>query len=281
MMLKGLFEVGFKATVAFALLNLAACGGGAQNSAIPTLTYTVGASGYSSPTSTESGLVEVRLDNATTAPHLVAVVRPKAGVTAEQVKTTLAQGGFEAVEELVEMAGGVSAQPGQAAAVVLELRTGAHLLVGLKLSQDGPPEIPPGAVRDLEVKPRSGPAPAAPKPDVTAVGKDFSYEMPSSIKAGPKLWLFDNQGQHLHHLILFRLEEGKTLDDLKAWLADPQAAPPGEEAGFLLEISGGYREYARLDLPPGNYAAICFIVDHHSGKSHADLGMIQALTVTP
>jgi hypothetical protein len=34
-----------------------------------------------------------------------------------------------------------------------------------------------------------------------------------------------------------------------------------------------------LDLQPGNYAFICFVPDAATGKPHAELGMMRALTV--
>jgi hypothetical protein len=34
-----------------------------------------------------------------------------------------------------------------------------------------------------------------------------------------------------------------------------------------------------VDLPAGNYAYICFVPDPATGKPHAQLGMVGALTV--
>jgi hypothetical protein len=55
--------------------------------------------------------------------------------------------------------------------------------------------------------------------------------------------------------------------------------PPFAYAGGITGLAPGSSAWLKLDLHPGNYAALCFIPDPTTGKPHVMLGMITALTV--
>jgi hypothetical protein len=112
------------------------------------------------------------------------------------------------------------------------------------------------------------------------VAKDYQFEMPDSLPAGPTLFHFTNDGSQLHHLTLVKLEQGKTL-------ADFTALPPGPPPAWVVFMGGpnapmpkGGQDEDVVDLSPGNYAVICVIPDS-DGKPHMMKGMVKALTVTP
>jgi hypothetical protein len=90
-----------------------------------------------------------------------------------------------------------------------------------------------------------------------------------------------NDGATLHHLLIARLDSGKTLADLQAALKNP--GPPPR---WMVMVGGPNapdpksEANATLDIAAGNYALICF-VDVPGGVPHFAQGMIKALTVTP
>jgi hypothetical protein len=115
---------------------------------------------------------------------------------------------------------------------------------------------------------------------VNVVAREYEYEMPDSIPAGPTLFHFTDDGKQLHHMTLVKLEQGKTL-------ADFTALPPGPLPAWAVFMGGpntpmpnGGQDEDAVDLPPGNYAVICVIPDS-DGKPHMMKGMVKALTVTP
>lgn len=115
---------------------------------------------------------------------------------------------------------------------------------------------------------------------VSVVAKDYQFELPDSLPAGPTLFHFTNDGSQLHHVTLVKLEQGKTL-------ADFTALPPGPPPAWVVFMGGpnaarpkGGQNEAVVDLSPGNYAVICVIPDK-DGKPHMMKGMVKALTVTP
>ena len=115
---------------------------------------------------------------------------------------------------------------------------------------------------------------------VKVAAKEYKFEMPDTISAGPTLFKFTNNGSQLHHMTIVRFEQGKTL-------ADFTSLPPGPLPTWAVFLGGpnspmphGGQVEDVVDLKPGNYAAFCFIPGP-DGKPHWMHGMLKAFTVTP
>ncbi|HXI98245.1 MAG TPA: hypothetical protein VNG73_04825 [Gemmatimonadaceae bacterium] len=134
----------------------------------------------------------------------------------------------------------------------------------------GPSRAQPNAIR-------SGvPAKA---PIVRVSGMDFSFDAPDVIPAGLTEFRFMNKGPSLHHMQILKLEGGKTIDDLRAALANPGPPPAWVKVvGGPNAPAPGLESNATLMLEPGNYALICFV--DIGGPPHFMKGMVKALRVT-
>lgn len=126
-------------------------------------------------------------------------------------------------------------------------------------------------------------APAAP-PAVLFTAKDFAFEGPDSVASGLTTFVLNNGGTTYHHVQLFRLGEGKTVEDLHAAF---MAMKPGDPfpswaafAGGVNASDPGAQARATLMLEPGEYAVVC-IVDTPDHVPHVMKGMMKPLTVTP
>jgi hypothetical protein len=127
-------------------------------------------------------------------------------------------------------------------------------------------------------------ASSAAPPEVHFTAKDFAFEGPGTISSGWTTIVLHNDGPTLHHLMLLRLTEGRTLDDLEAAVA---AMKPGEmlpptwavPAGGVNPPDPGTDTRATLNIQAGNYAVVC-IVDVPDHVPHMMKGMISGLTVT-
>ena len=122
---------------------------------------------------------------------------------------------------------------------------------------------------------------AAAKPNVVRVtGEDFKFDAPDIIPAGLTQFKFLNKGPALHHLAIVKLNSGKTIDDLRAALADPGPPPSWvKEYGGANASVPGEESNATLNLAPGNYALICFV--DIGGPPHFAKGMVRPLQVVP
>ncbi len=123
-------------------------------------------------------------------------------------------------------------------------------------------------------------APAVKARVVRVSGEDFKFDAPDVIPAGLTDFRFLNKGPALHHMSILKLEGGKTVDDLRAALANPGPPP-----AWMKEVGGpnagapGVESNATVRLEPGNYALICFI--DLGGPPHFMKGMLRGLRVVP
>jgi hypothetical protein len=120
---------------------------------------------------------------------------------------------------------------------------------------------------------------------VTTIGaKDYAFVVPGPIPAGLTNLHLANRGKEIHHLLLYRLEQGKSVADVVEALKAAQtgaafpdwAVPSGGPGGVM----PGAESNATLELEPGSYAAVCFVPDS-AGVPHVMRGMAQAVEVTP
>jgi uncharacterized cupredoxin-like copper-binding protein len=122
--------------------------------------------------------------------------------------------------------------------------------------------------------------------DVTIIGRDYAFDMPSTIPAGLVHLTFLNQGKEEHEAQLFQLKPGvteaqllKTLQDQGPQSGPPPGPPPATTAGGANSIGPGQRQEVYLTLQPGTYEVVCF----DSGADnvpHIAKGMYKSFTVT-
>jgi len=116
---------------------------------------------------------------------------------------------------------------------------------------------------------------------VEVVTGDYFYQFPDTLTAGLVTMRLHNNGKELHHVMAFRLPEGKTYADFMTEAAKaphpPQwAAPVG---GPNTPAPGAVSETS-LELAAGNYAVVC-VIPSPDGVPHVAKGMSKALVVTP
>jgi uncharacterized cupredoxin-like copper-binding protein len=123
-------------------------------------------------------------------------------------------------------------------------------------------------------------APPAKARVVHVTGEDFKFDAPDIIPAGLTEFRFMNKGPSLHHMAILQLTDGKTVDDLRAALANPGPPPSWvKELGGPNAPDAGSEANATVMLRPGNYALICFV--DLGGPPHFAKGMIRPLRVVP
>ena len=148
-----------------------------------------------------------------------------------------------------------------------------HVAVGLMLAvacNDAPKNAAPNA-----------PVAVAPQAvEITAA--EFTFAAPDTIAPGMTTFRFVNNGQQEHHVILARLDSGKTVADLQAEMAKN---PNGEPAwltfhGAASGVVAGGSANSTINLPEGRYVLLCFIPDQADGTPHVMKGMMREMIVT-
>jgi len=116
--------------------------------------------------------------------------------------------------------------------------------------------------------------------ELSYLATDYAFEGPAQAPAGVTTFKLRNSGKEPHHLVVIRLEEGRTFDSLTAALRNPGPPPRWmHPVGGPNGISGGEESNAELTLRPGAYALICF-VPTIDGQPHFAKGMVKPLQVT-
>ena len=176
-------------------------------------------------------------------------------------------------------------------------RSIALLLVGIlavacqATASPSAPEASPPSASPAEVPTASAPAPSAGGASASAgagagelaiVAREFSYEAPATIPAGPVRITLTNQGKEEHMAQIAKLADGTSLDQLLAALMQNDFAAAFKMmtlvGGPTAVLPGKEQEVAAV-LDPGNYALLCF-VSSPDGIPHLAKGMVAQLKVT-
>jgi uncharacterized cupredoxin-like copper-binding protein len=244
---------------------------------------TIDATDYSftAPEIVRTGWVLVNLTNSGQEPHHVQFLRLNDGVSLEDFEAALKQGDGPALA-MTQQVGGVGAiASGISAQAVLNLPAGEYaILCFIPSPNDGTPHHAKGMVKGLTVQESSGGTAAEPEADLAIRLKDFTFDMPASLPAGPTTIQVVNDGPEPHEWNILRLEEGKDLQDALQFLTAPDGPPPFVPVGGMNGLDVGKTGYVEFDFQPGNYLAICNIPSPKAeGHPHFTLGMVKEFSV--
>lgn len=112
---------------------------------------------------------------------------------------------------------------------------------------------------------------------VEVKGAEYAFLMPEKTEGGVVSFRTSNVGKEIHEYALGRLDEGKTLEDVKKRLAQGEGEPPSwfEDVGGVPVLSQGEEITITRDLEPGTYVMLCFLPSP-KGVPHVNLGMIKS-----
>jgi uncharacterized cupredoxin-like copper-binding protein len=251
-----------------------------NTTAVPEITIDAADFSYTAPESINAGWVRVKLTNSGKEPHHVQFLRLNDDVSFEQFQEALKKGpGAEMV--VSKLMGGVGAiAPTGSAQVVINLTAGDYVIICFVPSpSDHVPHLAKGMVKTLTVQ-ESTVAVEEPTAELTVTMKDFLFDFPETLPAGPRIIKVVNHGPEAHELNLLRLAEGKKLEDVNQYLAAPNGPPPFIPVGGMNGLSVGNAGYIELNFESGTYVAICNIPSPKAeGHPHFTLGMIKQFTV--
>jgi uncharacterized cupredoxin-like copper-binding protein len=243
---------------------------------------------FEAPAQIQAGLVTITFENVGQDVHHMQIVELNEGVTPEQFQAAFPQAAeqwtpermAQALSLIKRAAGGPGLiPPGAQQRVTVKLAPGRYMLFCIIPDHAGVPHLAQGMMATLDVAGEEPAAQVEPAADATVTLKDFSYELPQAIQAGEQTWKIVNEGQQLHEILLWKMAEGKTVQDVIAFQQAPHGTPPYVPAGGFQGIAPGASGWLHLKLAPGAYIAICPIPDSASGTPHHELGMILPFTV--
>jgi len=262
---------------------------------LPEIVIDVGPDGVAAPESLTAGRYLVTLSAAEPYVAYVDFMQPPAGLTPEE-EHDLAQGAAGsdlAQHDWVYAGGNNTFEVGVPVQFVVELAAGEYRIAASYYTFEESDQEQMTLV-PLTVTATATPeatAVAEPAAAVTLEESDsLQYTVSSdTVPSGPQVWKIDNTGEmHAHHAVVWRIPDGVTADDIVAEFSSmmsgtPPAGPPlisqFVHVGYAALQSGGQTTWIELDLTPGSYAVICFIIDPMTGRPHVMDGMATVFIV--
>jgi hypothetical protein len=265
-------------------LALAACGddnndkSSSDSSQPKALNVSIDASGKpTAPASTDGGLTKLTVTNNSKNPDGIQLVRIEGDHTDAEVLKILGSESAPIPEWLTDGAGVGTVKPGGTGTSTQSLPAGNWVVATQPDGDNAKPQL-----SKLEIK---GGSADDPLPAATAKISAFEYGFKASgLKAGQNDVEFDNTGAQLHHVQAFPLAQGKTIADVKKFLAsnNQQGQPPLEfqKGTGTTVLDGGQKQVTTLNLQKGKNVLICFISDRTGGPPHFTKGMITEVDVS-
>ncbi|THF68177.1 hypothetical protein E7T06_17745 [Deinococcus sp. Arct2-2] len=238
---------------------------------------------FVTPASVKMGWTTFELKNTGQEPHHLQIVRLPGHMTQADFLTKLKENEGAALAS-VDLVGGVGMLlPGQAQQVTLNLtEPGTYLELCFIPDAKGVPHLALGMVQSFQVTKGAGAQTQPPQAGLQVKLVDYGFELPKgrAITEGPQVWEVMNGGPEGHEMLVFRIAPGKTVEDVAAYLKQPEGPMPLIPMGGAQAVAQGRTSYAHLNLTPGDYLLLCGIPSpSHQGAPHAALGMIRPFTV--
>lgn len=156
---------------------------------------------------------------------------------------------------------------------ILDLSPGQYAAICLIPGSDGKPHMMDGMVKAFTVTPSADKG-AMPATDLTLGLVNYAFEFSQAPTAGHHVIRVVNDGTLAHEAEIFRLQPGKTGEDILKWVTTGmQGPPPGAPVAGIAPEAPGKKNILMIDFRRGDYAVICF-VPGKDGKPHAAHGMI-------
>ncbi len=281
----------------------------------PAIEIAVSEDGVEAPDTLPAGIYHVTLSVSAGNNAYVDFMQPPAGLSVDEMtQGALDAGANDLVQPGWDFAGGgntpeagvsatflIELAPGDyqiAASYYPELAEGEEYDVANEIMRLSPLTVTEAAatpvaspVAGTGATPVAGDPSRVPEADVTLeMTDDLRYIVsPDPVPAGPQLWEITNTGTaYSHHVVMYGVPDGTTADAIVADFANLMSGtPPASEplifsftgVAYAALQSGGHTTWNVLDLDPGSYAVICFIIDPMTGMPHVLDGMATVFTV--
>jgi len=268
---------------ALGILSISASGASAEPK--PT-SITIGAKDFSfdAPPSIPGGSVKVTLDNTGAETHQIDFVELDDGQTVESVLAAAAATGLQSTRKIADYRSGAnSARPGGSTSSIQTLTPGNYAIACLLPGPDGIPHVAKGMIQPITVEQPGKTANQKPPKATKIVLEDYQFDVPQSFKGTGTIDI-TNKGDELHELVVGKLQDGKTIQDVVTWGSQPAFQPwtipqPFDDIGGITAMSPGNKSRIKLsNLEPGEYGFFCF-VPNEDDVSHVAEGMVYPFTV--
>jgi hypothetical protein len=170
--------------------------------------------------------------------------------------------------------------PGRSVTAAIRLsEPGRYVVFDLLTGRSGRTFAELGMVASFSVGGDPGPG-SLPNADAVITGTDSMFQVPP-LRAGDLILQLQNEATVERQFAIIQLQQGSTIEDLRAWIGGGQVGPtPGEFIANVLPIAAGQQLLVKLRLAPGHY----LLVDNgetENGVPYSELGLLTTFVVAP
>jgi hypothetical protein len=246
---------------------------------IRSVTVTANDYAFTAPDSIPAGLIEIRLLNRGTEMHHVWLIRLDAGKTMKDLFAAMKpEAGLPSWAR--DVGGPNTPGPGGESTAILRLAAGRYAMICVIPSPDGKAHVMKGMAKEVIVTPAtSNVSNANLRISSTLTLTDYAFGFSQQLQVGSQLVRVKNNAAQPHEVVIVRLQPGKKVNDVLAWMEKMEGPPPGQPIGGTTPMAKGEENIISLDLAPGEYGLVCFAPDAKDGKPHFMHGMVTQFSI--
>ncbi|HEX9562676.1 MAG TPA: hypothetical protein VF981_01845 [Gemmatimonadaceae bacterium] len=266
---------------------LIACGGsaGESDSTVSStgpaeLVITARDFAFEMPDTVPAGLTHIRLLNQGPQLHHAQLIRFAEGRSLADMEAHLKSGATSVPSWMEEVGGPNPPEVGMETSTTQMLEPGNYAVVCFVDLPDRVPHVMKGMAMPFVVVPSTAAAAPEPTPTVSMTLNDYAFGLSAPLTAGHHVVRVDNGAAQAHEVAVLQLKPGKTLEDFTKFGETYQGEMPATSVGGIAGIKGGSHAWFEVDLTPGDYLLVCFVLDATDGKPHLMHGMLQPFSIS-
>lgn len=237
--------------------------------------------GFTAPDQVAAGLRHLVYENRGSQVHEAMLVRLPDGMDASGYVDSV-RGGALFPAGARDYSGPGLTSPGGSTELWLSIDPGRYILICW--NEDHATHVP---VHPFVAVAGDTPDAVPPRADVGIKLVDFRFELDRTPVSGEQVLRIETVGPSMHEVDLYRLDEGRSLEDLRRWTKrDPRGAPPGVALGGALDSHDLHHVvWIRQRFEPGRYVLWCEMPLSAAAKigedfaTHSDAGMVREFEV--
>ena len=181
-----------------------------------------------------------------------------------------------------EVGGPNAVAPGDSSSATVMLEPGHAAIACWVVSADGKMHVLKGMTAPLEVVAAGAHTATVPISDDTITLRDYAVAMSHTPASGRHTFRVENRGPSGHDVQLFRMEPHATMQDVDAWLRQPEkGSPRARPLGGMVGLDHGHHGWFTADLVPGDYVFLCWMPDDKGVPHYSGHGMLTRFHVGP
>jgi uncharacterized cupredoxin-like copper-binding protein len=237
--------------------------------------------GWVLPDTIHAGMSHIVFKNTDTEIHEAMFVKLPGGMSSEDYIRKV-KDGIDFPKDAIDYSGPGLTSPGKEVSIWLHLDPGEYLLACWYRGH-----LTSDPIQRVIVENFTAHNITPPKADAVIKLIDFRFEIEGKLNKGEQVVQVETIGPSMHEVDIFRLNEGKTLKDVKEWHKNGKDSPPPVEAlgGVLDNHDLNRKIWIKTNFAPGNYVLWCDMpmIQNYQGSgvspSHADAGMVKEFTI--